>query len=174
MKQKVSDADNIYSILKKNFYNDTDISAVKGCINEALYNVFDHADAKGVAYICLSLDTVIDKLSVAVCDFGTGIAHKVRKYDPSIKDDLSAIRQAIENQFTTKSKKHNRGYGLDNILSCCNEDDIFKIISNKGTLIAINNKISTFALDYEFPGTLLYFEISINDLPEDEDYYDFI
>ena len=79
---------------------------------------------------------------------------------------------AVENSFTTKSRKHNRGYGLDNILSCCNDDDTFKIISNGASYIAVNDKISTFALDYEFPGTLLYFEISIYMLPEDEDIFE--
>lgn len=163
---------NICRILKQSFYPDKDLSAVKGCLNEALYNVFDHAEAKDIAFICLSLDPITDRLCVAVCDLGLGIAKKIRSHFPEILNDTKAVAMAVENSFTTKSRKHNRGYGLDNILSCCNDDDTFKIISNGASYIAVNDKISTFALDYEFPGTLLYFEISIYMLPEDEDIFE--
>lgn len=162
----------IHDNLKRLHYPNIDISAVKGCLNEALYNIFDHADAHGEAYMCISLDTYKDVISVGVCDFGIGVAKKIRTHYPDITEDTEALRKAIENSFTTQSKPHNRGYGLDNIISCCSEGNTFKLTSNGASLIVLNNKISTFALDYEFPGTLLYFEISISELPDDEDLFE--
>ena len=58
------------------------------------------------------------------------------------------------------------GIGLDNVISSCSDTDELFIISNKGQIIVQNNNMSTFALDYEFPGTLIFYRISINELPD--------
>ena len=87
-------------------------------------------------------------------------------HDPTAHAEITAIRKATEFSFTTRSRPHNGGIGLDNVISSCSDTDELFIISNKGQIIVQNNNMSTFALDYEFPGTLIFYRISIAELPD--------
>ncbi|WP_456087513.1 hypothetical protein [Parabacteroides sp.] len=108
-------------------------------------------------------------LHVAICDFGKSISKSVRNFDPTITSDSDALKKSIEVDFTVESKVHNRGKGLDNILSCA---DAIRIICNKARLLKKHEvKIDNF----DFNGTLIYFELYLGDLEEEEilDEFDF-
>ena len=143
-----------------------DLTAVKMSMNEVIYNIFDHSESTDNAYLYTYYNYDTRRLEIAACDFGTGIAKLVRSFHPEITDDAAAIKKATEFAFTTQSRPHNGGIGLDNIISSCSENDEMGIISNKGQIIVKNNIMTTFALEYEFPGTLIYYEISISELPD--------
>lgn len=143
-----------------------DLTAVRMGINELIYNVFDHSESSDNAFIHTSYDYYSRQLHIACCDFGIGIAKLVRRFHPDLPDDKTAIRKATEFSFTTRSRPHNGGIGLDNVISSCSDTDELFIISNKGQIIVQNNNMSTFALDYEFPGTLIFYRISITELPD--------
>lgn len=104
-------------------------------------------------------------LHVAISDFGKGISKSVRDFDPSIKSDKEALLKSIEINFTVKSKIHNKGKGLDNILSC---SSVVRIFSNTALLLKKDDMVKMFDIDFHFYGTLIYFEIPLS-LSEDEE-----
>lgn len=70
--------------------------------------------------------------------------------------------------FTISSTTHNRGKGLDNILSCANN---LQILSGSALLQKDVNNIQVNPVEYYFPGTLLHYAIDLSTL-EDIDYVD--
>ena len=171
--EKETHSINVRDYLKQHFFKHKDLSAVKNSLDEAYYNIFDHAIADGNAFSFIRFDENTEKLFVAVCDFGVGIATLVKPFMPKGIDDSAAIIKAMERAFTTKSQAHNRGYGLDNIISTCTENDEFCIIANRGQVIVKNNNINSSELDYYFPGTVIYYELSLSHFPDEEDMAEF-
>ncbi|OAV64176.1 hypothetical protein Barb6_03361 [Bacteroidales bacterium Barb6] len=110
--EKEAHSQHIHNYLKHNFFIHKDLSAVKNSLDEVYYNVFDHAEAKGNAFSSIRYDADLKRLTVAVCDFGIGIARKVQKKCPDITSDVEAIKKAMEDKFTTQSQQHNKGMGL--------------------------------------------------------------
>lgn len=159
----------IHDYLKKQFPH-KDLSLVKTSLDEAFRNIFDHADADGNAFSFIKYDDTRQKLFVAVCDLGVGIATTVRNHVPSITSDREAIVTAMGDRFTIRSTSHNAGLGLGNIRFACTEKDAVRIICNNGFLFANRDIDGMLALEtnYNFPGTLLYYELSLNDFEEYE------
>lgn len=151
---------------KKVYFKNKDLSPISEALIEAYYNVFDHSNSNGNAFSLLKYDKQTNILYASISDFGTGIAKSVRENDPSIESDIVAIENAIKDKYTVKSKSHNRGFGLGNILNCT---DTTRILSNSVTLINKNDRSRIFETGFEYPGTLIDFEIDLNNL-EDEEY----
>jgi len=163
--RKETYSEQVHDFLKNSFFKNKDLSAVKNSLLECYYNIFDHADANGNAFSFTKYNEENQKLYVAICDFGKGIASSIRsKYN--VQSDKDAIQMAIEIGISVKSKIHNKGFGLNNILSTLASDDKLRILSNSGFLFAIGGKIKTFDIDFQFNGTLLYYELSIQDIEE--------
>lgn len=157
-------AKNVELYFKNTFFKGKDLSAISICMIEAFYNVFDHAQANGNAFSLIKYDEKSEKLNVAICDFGIGIAQSVRDFDPSISSDQEALLKSIEVDFTVRSKSHNAGKGLDNILNC---SDVIRIISN-GAFLLKNDNTKVFDLGYNFEGTLIYFDIDLSNAEDEE------
>ena len=102
---------------------------------------------------------------IAVSDFGKGIARSIRENAPEIESDSIAIEKAIQDNYTVKSQKHNRGLGLGNILSCTKTT---RILCNSVLLVSNNYSKKIFHNDFEYPGTIIYFEIDLNSLEQEE------
>lgn len=158
-------AKNVEIYLKKNFFADKDLSSVSLSMVEAFYNVFDHAEADNNAFSLIRYDEKMQTLHVAIADFGIGIVTSVRNFDNSVKTDVEALDTAIRNNFTVKSTSRNRGFGLDNILGCCDKARIF---SGSALLIKIGDKIKTISTTFPFKGTLIYFEVNLSNLEDEE------
>lgn len=167
-KEKEAHSNRIHDYLKQRFFQSKDLSAVRNSLDEAYYNIFDHAQAGGNAFSFVEFNKSSQKLYVAVCDFGIGIATLVREALPSLTTDKDAIEKAIEYKFTTGSQKHNMGMGLGNIKDSCTEEDRLIIISNRGKLIANRDKIESFDNTYFFPGSLIYYELSLAHFDDEE------
>lgn len=157
-------AKNVERYFKNTFFKGKDLSVISLSMVEAFYNVFDHAKADGNAFSLIKYDKDSEKLHVAICDFGIGIAKSVKDFDNSISDDKDALLKSIEIDFTVKSKSHNRGKGLDNILSC---SDVIRIISNKALLLK-NGYIKAYDMNFDFGGTLIYFEMDLSKVEDEE------
>ncbi len=157
----------IHDYLKKEFFHNKDLGAVKNSIDEVCYNIFDHADAKDNAFSFVKFDITTEKLFVAVCDFGIGIATSV-KNATSITCDCEAVRKAMEYKFTVGSQKHNQGMGLGNILETCFGGDEMCIVSNKAMLNANTDEIKVNKIDFYFPGTLIFYELSLSHFEDEE------
>lgn len=158
----------VYDFLKRGPFKQKDLSAVSNSLLEAYYNVFDHAEANGIAFSFIRYIEDQQKLSVAICDFGKGIATSVKEKCPNITDDSRAIEMAMMDRFTIQSKEHNRGFGLGNIRSACTEEDALRIISNRGFLIAKRDEINIRENNFNFPGTLIFYDLTLSHFEDEE------
>lgn len=150
---------------REHYFQNKDLSAISVCLLEAYYNVFDHAQANGNAFSLIQYDEATCKLFVAISDFGVGIAKTVRDFDSRITSDKEAILKALEDQFTVGSTKRNRGFGLSNILSPTEEARIF---SHCGLVYKKGADIKGYETDFSYPGTLIYFEINLSNMDDEE------
>ena len=158
-------AKRIEDYLRRTYFANKDLSVVSVGLVEAYYNVFDHACAKGNAFSLIQFDEETSVLYVAVSDFGIGIAQSVRDYEKNILSDKEAILKAIEDNFTVKSTKRNKGMGLSFIIAPSREARIF---SHKGLVYKNGTTIEAYDTDMSFPGTLIYYEIDLSRMEDEE------
>jgi anti-sigma regulatory factor (Ser/Thr protein kinase) len=94
------------------------IKALEWALNEITDNVLNHAQSPigGV----MQVFTFPNKRRVEffVCDAGITVPRSLRSGRPDIKDDISAIRAAIE-EGVTRNKQTNQGNGLYGTFKCC-------------------------------------------------------
>jgi anti-sigma regulatory factor (Ser/Thr protein kinase) len=159
-------AKNVELYFKNKYFAGKDVSVISYSMIEAFYNIFDHAEADNNAFSMIEFDEEDMRLCVAVCDFGKGIAQSVRDYEPTIASDSEALLKAINVDFTAGTKRHNKGKGLDNILSCA---DMATIFCNNAMLQKSGQAIKTLEVDFRFNGTLIYFEVVLVDLEDERD-----
>lgn len=152
----------------KMYFNNKDLSCIHISLVETFYNVFDHAKAENNAFFQMDYDEINQKLSVAIADLGLGIVNTVRSFNPSITTDQNALLEAIKDDFTISSTTHNKGKGLGNILRNASEA---RIVSGSAILVYKEEAVKTYALNYSFPGTLIYYDIDLSKL-EEIDYLD--
>lgn len=173
MEEKDFRGTQVADYLRNHFFKHKDLTAVGNSLTEAYYNIFDHAEAQGNAFSMLMYDESKEVLHVAVCDFGIGIAKTVKDFLGEDMSDSEAISRAIQTNFSVKSKNHNAGWGLQNIISCCTDDDTLWIISNKGSLVVSNGEARNYDLGFAFNGTLLFYSISLSHFEDEEIINDF-
>lgn len=151
----------------RNFFKGLDTSGLTSALNEVYANIADHSQSKGNAFSYISYNPDKHKIHIAACDFGLGIPTTLRNSGKFYKMDSDALRDSVNIGVTAKSTKGNKGMGLDNILSTITTNDKFRIVSNKSLLTCIGNKnnIKTYNLDFDFKGTLIYFELSTDSFP---------
>ena len=149
---------NVEEYFQRSMFKGKDLSPISITMNEAFYNVFDHAEADGNAFSCIQYEQETTKLMIAICDLGKGIARSVTDFDPSISSDVEALRRSIDIDFTVRSRDHNRGWGLSNILECA---EWARIISNGAILIKSkgNDNIRVMKYDPCFNGTLVFVDM---------------
>lgn len=146
---------------------------------ELMNNIFDHSDSSIPGYTFTQYNSTQDSIITCVCDFGVGIPVKVNNYlktnSRSKLSNIDALLKAFEMNFSTKSQPHNKGYGLDNIISN------IKLLNSKALIIS-NNVIyrilpddiqDTYELNVNFPGTLFVIWLNVNNLSvKEEEFYD--
>lgn len=149
-----------------------DFFMLKSCLSELYFNIFDHANANGVAFSYVHYDESDKIIHIAICDFGKGIANTMRNAFPNIKSDKEALLESIKRGITAQSNEHNKGFGLDNVISALSDKSMLRIASNKAILICtkVADSIETkvFDLSFEFKGTLIYFDLPISSFEESE------
>lgn len=158
-------AKNVEMYFKNNLFNKKDLSSLNICLTEAYYNVYDHAKTRN-AFSLIKFDDKANVLYAAICDFGVGIVNAVRDFKKEISNDQEAMLEAIKANFTTESTSRNKGFGLDNILTNCDNARIFS--GNALLLKSQDNGHSVFHTDFYFHGTLIYFDVNINNLEDEE------
>lgn len=158
-------AKRVEEYLRRTYFAHKDLSAVSVGLVEAYYNVFDHAQAKGNAFSLIQFDEETSVLYIAISDFGIGIAQSVSDYDKGITNDKDAILKALEDKFTVKSTERNKGMGLSIIIAPAKEARIF---SHNGLVYKHNSVIEGFDCEMSFPGTLIYYEIDLSQMDDEE------
>jgi len=152
----------------RQYFKNLDMTGLKNSLDEIYANIADHSQSNGNAFSYISYDHIREKIYIAACDFGLGIPFTLRRIHKKYKSDSEALRDSLEIGVSARTNKRNRGFGLDNVISTLSSNDMFRIISNKSFLICKGDKnnIKTYDIDFEFSGTLIYFEISTNSFPE--------
>jgi hypothetical protein len=153
---------------RNNTFEKCDVSGLQSCLNEIYANIADHSDSGDNAFSYISFNPEKNKIYIAACDFGLGIPNTLRYTHKKYKTDSEALRDSVNIGVTARSTKGNKGFGLDNIMSILSADDEFRIVSNSSLLHCKGNKnnIKTYDLNFDFKGTLIYFEISISSFPQ--------
>lgn len=150
---------------KLKFFKGKDTTQILYTLLESYYNVLDHADAGNNAFSLVQYLEDQRKIYVAISDFGIGIKSSVQTVVPSITTDLDALKKASELNFTVKSKSHNGGKGISNILDMSTRANI---LSGEAMLYKFNDVIKYYELDFSYSGTLIYCTIDVNSMPDDE------
>ena len=65
-------------------------------LTEAYYNVFDHADANGIAFSVITFNKETQVLDATICDLGVGMVKPIKVVFPQIVTDEEALRRSIE------------------------------------------------------------------------------
>jgi hypothetical protein len=94
------------------------LKALEWSLNEITDNVLNHSRSAigGVVQVVSFKDK--KAVDFYVCDAGVGIPRSLREGRPEIKDDVSALRAAIE-EGVTRNKTTNQGNGLYGTFRCC-------------------------------------------------------
>jgi len=157
--------------LQRTYFKGLDISGFQNSLDEIYANVADHSKSNGIAFSYINYDEEEGKIHFAACDLGLGIPTTLRAAIPEIESDELALRKSLDVGVSAKTNKHNMGFGLDNVLSNLKNGGMMRIVSNCALLFCQENKnnIKTYSLDFDFRGTLIYFDISIDSFEKDEE-----
>lgn len=169
VKQKAAIAysQSVTDYFNKHFFEGYDMSALKNALDEAYANIADHSESNDNAFSYIVYDSERDKICVAICDFGLGIPKTLRDAHKKYSSDEEALKDSINIGVSARTNERNKGFGLDNILSTLTNNDVFRIVSNKSILYCFGEKSNakTKKLDFDFKGTLIYFEVSTASFP---------
>lgn len=130
---------------KKYFTNhfllEKELDPISICLGELFNNVYDHSQPNSTtnlvnAYVLTQFYPRRHELAIAVSDFGIGLPNSIKNYLKSQGHlnvtDEEAINLAFRRGFTTKSRPHNLGLGLNTLKS------IVKKLEGRMTLITGN------------------------------------
>ena len=152
-----------------------DFEPLNVILAELLNNISDHSNSLVDGYVASQFYPAIGQLEIAVCDFGDGIPIVINKYEKARGNkelsDKAALEKAFNHGYSTKSKKHNRGFGLDTIKSVTEESKgkitawskrgAFRWESGKGK--------TTFTQSFRFNGTIFDINLDTNTFFEKEE-----
>lgn len=156
--------------LKRRYFVDKDVSGLRVVLDELYANIADHSDAHGLAFSFIRYDEQNGIINIAFCDFGIGIKASLDK--SGIHAEHNYIQQATTKGVTARSNSHNKGFGLDTVVtSLCNTGNTIKIFSGNELFVSYGNGINqrTWITDFNFEGTLICFDLPITSF-DDADY----
>ena len=168
-----------YARLKACFFAQKDVSALPSYLGEIINNVFDHAFASEaadrLAYALVQYYPSSGRLFVAVADFGIGIPNSVNRFltqhGHEAVSAVESVRRAMLPLFSSHSRPHNRGRGLDTLRTGIQGLQGFMLIQTSGVLYYLNGagKEQIFPVEeFHFPGTTLSLRLFENKLLADE------
>lgn len=162
-----------YSISVTTFFRRTcfdgyDLTGLQTSLDEIYNNIADHSESNGNAFSYISYEEEKHMIHVAACDFGVGIPFTLKRAGYNYENDAEAIRQSLEVGVSAKSQTHNKGFGLDNVTSNLSEGGMLRMVSNSGVVFCTNakNNVKQYLIDYNFQGTLVFFDICIDTFEE--------
>lgn len=168
----------LVKIFISRFCKHKDLTFLESGISELVNNVHDHAKSPIGGYVFGVFHPKERTIKIAVSDMGIGIAQNVRAY---LKDsnlpDSECVKWALQEFNTTKSTTYNAGRGLANLLDfvCANES---KISIYTGDVAYTResgdngcNEVYSNSIIKPFVGTVVRFDIRIDNLPEEDTEY---
>lgn len=169
-KQSLFYSSHVSEYLKNRYFRNKDLSLLRVILDELYANIADHSLSEETAYSFIHYDEQTRTINIAFCDFGIGIPESLRKAGHTSKNGY--IQLATNKGISARSNSHNKGFGLDTVVSSiADTDNNIWIISGNELFISYgkNNIEQTVPLPYDFSGTLIYFDLPISSF-EDEEY----
>lgn len=148
--------------LRNKYFKNKDLSGLKVVLDELYANISDHSKSNGIAYSYIKYDEEKETVNIAFCDFGIGIKASLESNNNLLSENV--IEYATRKGVSAKSNTHNRGFGLDTVVtSICNTGNLIKIMSGNELFVSFGDyqNFRTWFLDFEFPGTLIYFSLPV-------------
>lgn len=142
-------------------------------LGEIFNNVNDHAgDFAQIATTMMQHFPKINRVEIAISDFGIGIPSRVRSVKSDIVHDVDTIMQAVQDNFSSKTTPRNRGAGLDTVIQNAvhfNQGMVI-IMSGYGAVKFTTTQTVKRKNNVSYPGTLLHLSLR-TDTINHEDYY---
>lgn len=163
-------SNHVADYLKRNYFCHKDLSMLKVVLDELYANISDHSHAGDIAYSYIHYDEVTETIKIAFCDFGIGIPESLRRANITV--DKGYIRTATGKGVSSRSNAHNKGFGLDTVVSSIEGTrNTISIVSGNELFISfgIGDHERTWPRAYDFRGTLVFFDLPI-DAFEEADY----
>lgn len=158
--------------LKTKYFRSKDLSPLRVILDELYANIADHSYAGEMAYSYIHYDERNRTINIAFCDFGIGIPRSLQ--EAGIESDEGYIMKATGRGISAKSNTHNKGFGLDTVVSNI-EGSGNKITIISGDELFVSYGIGDYARTIKQPsylnGTLIYFDLPIDGF-EDADFID--
>jgi hypothetical protein len=165
----------VQKYFENNHFSGQDLFVLGNSLAELMNNIFDHALSKIPGYTFTQLNTRSSQIITCVCDFGIGIPTSVNKFlkstgNPILTNDL-ALTKALERNFSTLTRPHNRGFGWNNIFERLqSQNNKLLIVSNNALyLMQHDGTIKSQLLNSNFPGTLVVIYLNTKNLPVKEE-----
>jgi anti-sigma regulatory factor (Ser/Thr protein kinase) len=160
-------------------YDKKGFGGFKTCIGEIFNNINDHSGEDiGCAFAQYFYKS--HEIEIAISDFGVGIPHCIRKKEADCPNDAVALKLAVEEGYTTKTRPTNRGAGLETLSG-------FVVENNKGNMTIFSNRaclhcspgkngkeIITWNTSGFYPGTLIMITLKAGAIYEEIDEEDFL
>ncbi len=130
---------------------------------ELFMNICQHSfDNNGFVFIPYQES---GEIRLICSDFGVGIAQKIKDFykDKDFQSDAHAIKYATQDLVSTQTTTHNKGRGLNTLLSNVeNYDAVLEIVCNKGKFVLKEGNIYLEELPYFHQGTLVSIIFDVN------------
>lgn len=168
-----------YDHYKAAFFAQKDLSGLITFLSEIFNNVFDHAFSdtatERIAFAMMQYYPSRGRLFFAVADFGMGIPAAVNRYLRSVNQPVvspqETLQKALKLHFTSHSRKHNQGRGLDTLRT--------GVEALKGNLTILTShliyNVSRDGKEFyqplpaiDFPGTTVQIRLFQDSLPDEE------
>jgi len=167
-----------YTHFKYSYFQDKDISILTTYLTEIFNNVFDHAFAEGagdrIAFALLQYYPKTKRLFASVSDFGMGIPASVNRFLRNHQlpelSPVAALSKATELGFSSRSRPHNKGFGLDTLRTGLTTLRGQLTIQTSQAIYHLSRTgdESFHALTgLDFPGTTVTIKLSYGDLEQD-------
>ncbi len=154
--------------------NAASIANITMSIAEIFTNIKDHSQER-IGCIFVQHFPRGNEIKIAISDFGVGIPHKVRKHEQKQMTDSMAILMATKEGYSTWSTPHNRGAGLDFLISniVLNNRGELNIHSGEG-LVNFKNQAGKISPSPKkrsgfYPGTLVHLMLRTDTIQQEQD-----
>ena len=168
--------DNSQKYFEGIFNNEIDFTALYTTLSEAFNNIFDHANSPVQGYTFTQYFPKKKLLEIAVCDLGIGIPNKLNEWILSTGkrakpySDGNAIRLATFRKISSKSKPHNKGFGLNNLYNAVQSlNGELNIIYNNGYFRYKDGDVMYNFLNINFSGTFIIVKLNVDNFPSKEE-----
>ena len=132
------------------------VKALEWSLNEITDNVLNHSESPIGGILQVVTNTKLGRVDFYVCDAGVDILMTVRQGRPELKDDVSALRQAIEE----RNRSTNQGNGLYGTFKCCEvSGGSFDILTGRVSLHFVPGSLNVTTNQIPFNGTFIHASI---------------